>query len=155
MKARTAWVGGALVLVLAGIQLLPVERTNPPVESEVAAPPAARAVLRRACYDCHSHETRWPWYTHVAPVSWLVANDVQEGRRELNFSQWQRRDERRQAKAIHEVWEKVSRGTMPPWYYTPLHPEARLSVEDREALRAWQDAARLLRTGGTAGRGDE
>ena len=95
MKAQVAWVGGALAVVLAGIQLVPVERTNPPVESEVAAPPAARAVLRRACYDCHSHETRGPWYAQVAPISWLVANDVQEGRRELNCSQWQRRDARR------------------------------------------------------------
>jgi hypothetical protein len=153
MKARAAWVGGALVLAVAGIQLVPVERSNPPMETEVAAPPAARAVLRRACYDCHSHETRWPWYAQVAPVSWLVANDVQEGRRELNFSQWQRRDARRQAKATHEVWEQVSKGTMPPWYYTPLHPEARLSVEDREALRAWRAEVTFLRATGNPGGG--
>ncbi len=137
MKPRMAWAGGALVVV--GMQVVPVERVNPPVECDLMAPPAVREVLRRACYDCHSNETRWPWYSHVAPVSWLVARDVRRGRRHVNFSRWGSLDARRQAKAKRETWEQVSEGEMPLWFYTPLHPEARLSAEDKEVLRAWRD----------------
>lgn len=131
----------ALVLVLVAIQLVPVDRTNPPVESEVDAPAEALSVLRRACYDCHSNETRWPWYARIAPVSWLVARDVREGRAELNFSTWNRLDARRRAKLAQESFEEASEGEMPPWFYLPLHPEARLSQADLAALGAWARAA--------------
>ncbi len=141
MKARVAWVGGAIVVVFVGMQVIPVDRVNPPVESDLTASPAVREVLRRACYDCHSNETRWPWYSHVAPVSWLVARDVRRGRRHVNFSTWGSLDARRRAKAKRETWEQVSEGEMPLWFYTPLHPEARLSAEDKEILRAWRDEA--------------
>jgi heme-binding protein len=70
------WFLLGILLALIVMQFVPVERTNPPVEQEVPAPANVRAMLRRACYDCHSNETRWPWYSHVAPVSWLVAHDV-------------------------------------------------------------------------------
>jgi hypothetical protein len=103
----------------------------------VPAPTEVLAVLERACYDCHSHETKWPWYSRVAPVSWLVAHDVREGREELNFSTWNRLDSKKQVKAMHESWEEVEEGKMPPWFYLPPHPEARLTAEDREVLRAW------------------
>jgi hypothetical protein len=138
---RLRW---ALLLVVAAflaIQLVPVERTNPPVETEVPAPPEVRAVLRRACYDCHSHETRWPWYSRVAPASWLIGHDVREGREELNFSTWNRLASKKQVKAMQESWEEVEEGEMPPWFYLPPHPEARLSPEDREVLRAWARSA--------------
>jgi hypothetical protein len=134
---RARWVVAVLTLVLFAIQLVPVARTNPPVETEVPAPPEVLAVLERACYDCHSHETKWPWYSRVAPVSWLVAHDVREGREELNFSTWNRLDSKKQVKAMHESWEEVEEGKMPPWFYLPPHPEARLTAEDREVLRAW------------------
>jgi heme-binding protein len=127
----------AVALVAVAIQALPVERSNPPVESEVPAPDAVRAILRRACYDCHSNETVWPWYSRVAPVSWLLARDVTEGRRELNYSTWSGYDEARQAKKLKETWDEVSDGEMPPWFYVVVHREAALSAEDREALRAW------------------
>ncbi len=67
------------VLVLAGIQFIPVNRSNPPVEEEILASPEVKTILKRACYDCHSHETIWPSYSRVAPVSWLLAWDVGEG----------------------------------------------------------------------------
>lgn len=126
-----------LVVLLAAIQLFPVDRTNPPVESEIVTPPNVQAVLRRSCYDCHSNETAWPWYSRVAPVSWLLARDVHEGRRELNFSTWNRFPTQRRARKLKETWKEVSEGEMPPWYYLPLHREARLSEADREILRAW------------------
>ena len=70
------------------IQLVPISRTNPPVETEIAAPANVQAILTRSCYDCHSNKTAWPWYSHVAPVSWLVASDVSGARKKMNFTPW-------------------------------------------------------------------
>jgi hypothetical protein len=125
------------VALLALLQFVPVARTNPPVESEVPAPANVRVVLRRACYDCHSNETKWPWYSRVAPVSFLVAHDVSAGREELNCSTWNRVATKEQVKKFKESWEEVAEGEMPPWYYVAMHRDAALSAEDRAALRAW------------------
>lgn len=135
------WTLGVLALTAVGIQFVPVDRSNPPVEQEVPASAEVRAILRRACYDCHSNETVWPWYSRVAPVSWLVAYDVSEGRRELNFSMWNRLKPEKQTKMLGEAWEEVEKGEMPLWFYLPTHPEARLSNADRAALRAWTQSA--------------
>lgn len=126
-----------LFLVLVAIQLVPIDRTNPPVESEVPAPPEVRAILRRSCYDCHSNETVWPWYSRVAPISWLVASDVHEGRGEMNFSTWDRRGKDDQAKLLHECWEQIEQGDMPPAIYLQAHPLARFSDSDRLKMRNW------------------
>src|SRR5438874_1058331 len=88
MKPWMKWSAIALGTVLVAIQLVPVERTNPSATKPIEAPAEVTAVLRRSCYDCHSNETRWPWYAYVAPVSWLVADDVKDGRAKLNFSSW-------------------------------------------------------------------
>jgi hypothetical protein len=130
----------ALVIVFVAAQAVRIERSNPPVESDVAAPPEVEGLLRRACYDCHSHETVWPWYSQVAPVSWLVGHDVDEGREELNFSTWAAYGPRRKAKKLRETIEEVDEGHMPPWYYLLMHGEARLTPADRGALRAWTAA---------------
>lgn len=140
---------GAVVVLLLAAQLVRCKRTNLPVTADIAAPPEVAAVLRRACYDCHSHETVWPWYTRVAPVSWLVAHDVDEGREELNFSIWAAYDRGRKLKTLKESAETTAEGEMPPWYYVLMHPEARLDDGDKELLRAWtaEEGARL-RAGG-------
>ena len=138
MRRRNLLLALAAALVLA--QLVPVSRTNPPVEQEVDAPPDARAVLERSCYDCHSHATRWPWYAWVAPVSWLLAYDVSEAREHLNFSTWGRYDPKERQENLEEIAEMVEEGEMPLWYYLPLHPEARLGDTDKAALRAWTSA---------------
>jgi hypothetical protein len=130
-------IGVALVCAFLLAQLFPVRRENPPVESEVPASTEVRRILRDACYDCHSHETRWPWYSHVAPFSWLVAHDVSNAREHLDFSAWERYDAREQRKKLEEVWEEVEEGEMPLWYYLLLHPEARLGEDDERRLRAW------------------
>ena len=130
-------VGVALVCVLLLAQLFPVNRENPPVESEVPASAEVRRVLRSSCYDCHSHETRWPWYSRAAPFSWLVAHDVSHAREHLNFSAWNRYDAREQRKKLEEIWEEVEEGEMPLWYYLPFHAEARLAEDDERRLRAW------------------
>lgn len=124
-------------LALALAQFVPVDRTNPPFDVEVPAPPAVRAILRRACYDCHSNETAWPWYARVAPVSWVLERDVREGRREVDFSTWNRNDEKRRVRKWKEIQEQVERREMPPWFYAAVHSEARLSAEDRKALNEW------------------
>lgn len=140
MPSRTRLLrSGGLVLLaaLAGIQFVPVERTNPPVRLDVSAPAAVDSVLRRACYDCHSNETRWPWYSRVAPVSWFVVDHVHDGRGDLNFSEWPAFDFELQAGLFHDIEEQVSEDKMPLRSYRLLHPEARLSQRDREVLLRW------------------
>ena len=137
VKRIVRWSIAALAITLVVIQFIPVDRTNPPVETEVRATVEVRQVLRRACYDCHSNETIWPWYSRIAPVSWLVARDVREGREELNFSTWNRPTTKERIKALHESQETVEEGEMPLWFDIPTHPQARLSVQDRSVLRAW------------------
>jgi hypothetical protein len=137
MKKGIRRVALGILVALAAIQLVPVNRSNPAVEAEVPAPPVVRAILRRACYDCHSNETVWPWYSHVAPISWLVARDVQEGREELNFSTWNRVPTQQQVKKLKESWKEVAESEMPPWFYLGIHRDAALSDEDRAALRHW------------------
>ena len=141
MKRVTRWTIGALIVVGIAIQLVPVERTNPPNDGEVPATPEVRAILRRACYDCHSNETVWRWYSHVAPVSWLVAHDVKEGRAALNFTAWNAIDPGKQTKLIRESWDEVSEGEMPPALYLPMHSDASLTAGDRKLLREWSQTA--------------
>lgn len=102
-------------------------------------------MLHSACYDCHSYETKWPWYSRIAPVSWLVTSDVNHGRERLNFSEWPRDFSERAAKRLEDISEELDYNEMPPAKYTLLHPEARLSAEQRKQLSQWADreAARL------------
>ena len=142
-------VGWGALAALAVAQLVPVERTNPPVEAEIAvADPDVRTLLRRVCWDCHSHETVWPWYAWVAPVSWLVAHDVEHARRELDFSSFESYDATKQRKKLGELAEEVDEHEMPLWYYVPMHREARLSDDERERIVSWAAAERIRRGGG-------
>jgi len=102
-------------------------------------------MLHSACYDCHSYETKWPWYSRIAPVSWLVTSDVNHGRERLNFSEWPRDFPERAAKRLEDISEELDYNEMPPAKYTLLHPEARLSTEQRKQLSQWadQEAAKL------------
>ncbi len=130
--------GVALVAILLVAQLFRIDKSNPPVESEVIAPPQVKEIMRRSCYDCHSNEVAWPWYADVAPASWLVAHDVHEGRDELNFSTWGTYSPARRQKKLKEIGKTIEEGEMPPWYYIyPMHREARLSPADRDVLMAW------------------
>lgn len=129
-----AAVGGLAVICLLAIQLIPFGRThtNPPVVAEPAWPdPAVRALAVRACFDCHSNESRWPWYADVAPISWVVELDVLRGRRELNFSAWDGNSRR-----VRELSRIVQEGEMPPLTYVLTHPGARLSAAEKAQLAA-------------------
>ena len=129
--------GLAVVIVLALIQLIPADRTNPPVRIDVDAPDEVKEILRRACYDCLSHETRWPWYSRVAPVSWWIADHVEEGRGDLNFSEWPALDFYARELALKDIEEQITKGEMPLRNYTILHPEARLTDDERETILRW------------------
>lgn len=130
----------ALVVVFLGIQLVPVARTNPPVTATIDVPPAVHSILVRSCFDCHSNETQWPWYSKVAPVSWLVAKDVREARKKLNFSTWDQYNARRAAHKIREIREELEEGAMPLPNYLRMHPLARLSEGEVATLEEWSIA---------------
>ncbi|HKW97114.1 MAG TPA: heme-binding domain-containing protein [Bryobacteraceae bacterium] len=120
------------LIVFILIQFIPYghNHTNPPVTAEPKwDSPGTRELFHRACFDCHSNQTVWLWYSYVAPVSWLVRNDVDGGRGHMNLSEWNRP----QRHADH-VAEQVKQGEMPLWYYLPLHPAARLSAAEKQAL---------------------
>jgi len=136
MTLRNKILAGIGCIVLA-IQLVPVDRENPPVEAEITAPEDVRAVLQRACYDCHSNESVWPWYGYIAPVSWLVEYDIEEAREHMNFSTWNRYDAEDQIDMVEEIWEEVEEGEMPPFFYTPLHPKARLTPREHALIQVW------------------
>jgi hypothetical protein len=121
-----------LVVVFAVIQLVPYgwQRTNPPVLDAAPWPTAsAEASARTACYDCHSNETDWPVYAYVAPFSWMVIRDVEDGRDELNFSEWDDHDSE-----ADDAAEAVADGSMPPSQYTLVHRDAQLSDDERRDL---------------------
>jgi hypothetical protein len=150
------WVlcGAAAVAVLS--QLANPARTNPPVvpghDLLVTQPPPAEiaALLRAACYDCHSHETKWPWYSRVVPVSWWVVDHVKEGREKLNFSEWPLDDPGRAARKWNRISEEVGSGDMPLPSFTWAHPPARLSAEQRDRLARWAEMeASRIRAGET------
>lgn len=133
MKSKFLIASGAgILIILLILQVIPVEAVekNPPVIAEpVWDSPQTREMFYRACGDCHSNETTWPWYSHIAPVSWLVTRDVKEGREKLNVSEWGM-----QENEVDEIREVIENGSMPPWFYLPAHPEARLSAQDKQAL---------------------
>lgn len=126
-----------VVVCLIAAQFIPVDRSNPPVTSDLTAPAAVHDVLRQSCYDCHSNETVWPWYSHIAPISWLVAFDVHEGRDHLNFSEWGNYPTDSQSRMKRAIWAAVDEGEMPPIQYLPAHPDARLDDQDKSILRNW------------------
>jgi len=131
---------GALLVLLLAVQLVPVDRSNPPVLVEVAAPPEVRTLLERSCYDCHSNRTRWPWYAFVAPVSWWVVDHVHEARGDLNLTEWPGLDFEQQQFYLGEMKEKVKSQEMPLPSYLLVHWDARLSTDERHRLIEWIDA---------------
>jgi mono/diheme cytochrome c family protein len=128
----------AAVIFLVVAQAFRIDKTNPPVESDVDAPLQLKEVMQRSCYGCHSNEVTWPWYADVAPMSWLVAYDVHQGRAELNFSVWGKYSPAKRLKKLKEIGQTIDEGEMPPWYYIyPMHMDARLSAADRGAFTGW------------------
>lgn len=146
---RLLLIGGAIVVGgFVVMQLVPYGRAhaNPPVVSEPNwDSPETRALAEKACFDCHSNETTWPWYSNVAPVSWLTQHDVDEGRAVLNFSEWGSGGEGEEGEEIGEViWE----GEMPPAQFLLTHPEARLTDAEKQQLIRGLTATGISEGGG-------
>lgn len=141
-----------LLLVVAGlllaVQVVRPAKTNPPIDQSLAleahmnVQPQVAAILDRSCADCHSNKTRWPWYSHVAPVSWFVIDHVNEGRSNLNFSEWGRYSWREQRGLLGGICQESKSGMMPLSSYTPMHPGSKLSAEDVKTLCDWANAQR-------------
>jgi hypothetical protein len=126
-----------LFAVLILLQLIPVSRQNPPVVTDFKGDPGVRQILRRSCYDCHSNETVWPWYSRIAPVSWLVAGDVNEARGHLNFSEWGRMVTGDQNAMKRRIWKEIELDEMPPGRYLLMHSEARLTEHEKSLINTW------------------
>ena len=143
---RWILIGVAAVLVL--IQLVPVDRSNPPATEKLVMPDNVQQIMQRSCFDCHSNETVWPWYSYVAPVSWLVKHDVEEGREHLNFSEWDKLNQKRKMKRLEEIVEEVEEGKMPMPIYLIMHGDAEVSAAELAVLREWSQQE-LNKLGGT------
>ncbi len=119
-------------------------RINPAMtfDAQAQAPQPLKAMLNRSCVDCHSDQTRWRWYGYVAPFSWLLAADVYAGRQHVNVSQWGTHPHERQANMLREMCEQVKRHEMQLWYYTLVHPAARVSDNDARTFCTWVDTER-------------
>jgi hypothetical protein len=139
LKTILIIIGVGVVLLLA-IQLIPVNHTNPPVVTQVKwDSPQTQALFDRACADCHSNQTVWPWYSKIAPVSWLVARDVTEGRQRWNISdlagtQNTSRFEREGGSRTGEISRVIESGRMPMSTYLMMHPTANLTAAEKQAL---------------------
>jgi Haem-binding domain len=146
---RSVWLRRivlGLVALLALAQVVRPERSNPTVEIErtlerVSPPPAAlQATLRRACYDCHSNETSWPWYSQIAPISWALSGHVVDARRHLNFSDWTRMTTGKKRKVVGEICDEVKEGAMPLPSYLWIHRDAHLMPQEVRVICEWTAA---------------
>jgi hypothetical protein len=140
------WTAIALAVIFAALQFIRPARTNPPVDeartlqAHSSLTPEVAAILNRSCNDCHSNQTRWPWYSNVAPVSWFVINHVNDGRRQMNFSDWAQYDRSEQENYLRKICREVKSGDMPIHSYLWLHGDAKLSAEDVKILCDWANA---------------
>ena len=141
MRKKTKIVLLTLAALFIVIQFFQPERTNPPsdpaasFEAVVKPPPQVAAVVERACQDCHSNRTVWPWYNRVAPASWLLAYDVKHARRNINLSEWGKMSPARSQEALGDMCDEVKAGEMPLWQYKLMHSSAaRLTPADVAAI---------------------
>ncbi len=138
--------GIGLPLAFLFIQLLGPVKTNPPFETsrtlaaQLRVTTQVKGILERACQNCHSHETEWPWYSNVAPVSWFVIDHVDHARREMNFSNWAQYDRKKMITRLEEMCELVTEAEMPLPPYLWMHDEAHLTADDVRTLCEWSAA---------------
>lgn len=142
------WILLAAICLVVIAQFFGPAKTNPSIDqakqlqSHTPTNPQVAVILDRSCNDCHSNNTRWPWYANVAPVSWFVINHVNDGRQALNFSEWARYDSREQNGKLNQICREVKAGAMPLSSYTPLHRGSQLSNDDVKALCDWANDER-------------
>jgi hypothetical protein len=133
----------AFLGILVLMQFIRPDRTNHPSEGAMSVSQklpmsdSVRAILERSCYDCHSNQTRWPWYSNVAPASWLVADDVKEGRQHLNFSEWGTYNRGRQIARLENIVSLLEKDAMPLKQYLLLHRDAVLNDREKDLISDW------------------
>ena len=139
------WKKIPLALLFLGVMIQFIRPDMAPVpvdpkhtmEAVLPVPPPIDATIRRACYDCHSNVTRWPWYSQISPVSWWLKSHVNDARHVLNFSEFAALPKKKQIKKLGDACDEVKSGDMPLKVYVPMHPAARLTDPDRAALCTW------------------
>ena len=145
------WVGRigiVLLVLLAASQFVPVDRRNPSVDASKTIftteklPPPVQAVFTRSCQNCHSNQTAWPWYSYVAPISWIIASDVHGARNKMNFSEWGGYPANKREEKLEEICEQLTNGDMPDLKYMLLHRTARVTPEERAAVCQWTEDSR-------------
>jgi len=143
MQTKLKWTAVILTMFFAGLQFTSPARTNPPsdetqaLEAKTDVPSEVSAVFARSCNDCHSNKTEWPWYTRVAPASWFTVGHVNDGRSELNFSEWGSYGERMKQSRLSAICGHVEQGTMPLASYALLHRDVMLSPDEVRMLCEW------------------
>lgn len=146
MKRIAKILGMLAIVVFLAIQAFRPDRSNPAsdpalaITAQLNVPADVRAILERSCYDCHSNRTAWPWYSAVSPLSWLVADDVHEARRHLNFSEWGKYKDDVRTTKLDMIASEVDKGDMPLGRYLLLHQNAALSKAERDLLSSWAGA---------------
>lgn len=139
------YILGGVAVVFVGIQFVPnelpaVESDNPgDIVLNGLASEEISTMLKTSCYSCHSNETVYPWYSYVAPSSWLVAKDVREGREELNFSTWEEYDMMKKLGKLDDIVAEVKEGKMPMEIYTLIHPSAKIDEAQRAKIVTWAE----------------
>lgn len=152
MRNKWKWSIGIAVVILVIIQLIRPAHSNPPItagetiQARLPVDPVVDTILNRSCNDCHSNLTVWPWYTKVAPASWLIVSDVRRGRAELNFSEWGTYPTKKQQELLKETCAEASERKMPVATYTLLHPSAKFTDADIAAVCAWTQTINKNRT---------
>lgn len=146
-----SWTKRGLLIIAAVFllaQFVPITRDNPPVDSaktlyaSYPAPADVHSVFEHSCRDCHSNQTTWPWYSRVAPVSWLVVSDVHNGRKHFNLSEWGNYPEEKKIRKLGEICDQVKTEEMPDDKYTLIHRSARLGTQQRTMICEWTEATR-------------
>ena len=137
-----------ILILLAAIQLIPVNRSNPQVNASQTifatqpVPVEVKAVFERSCKNCHSDETSWPWYSYVAPVSWMIAHDVHAARRAMNLSEWGSYSTNKKTDKLEEICEQLTNHDMPDWKYSLIHKQARITGKERDIICEWTEDSR-------------
>ncbi|HEY9114071.1 MAG TPA: heme-binding domain-containing protein [Bacteroidales bacterium] len=143
MTKKIVWLSILAALVI--IQVIPagrpevIEQNKNDLLLNNSIPDTVANLLKNACYDCHSNQTVYPWYSYVAPVSWLVVRDIKVGRKHMNFSNWESLSKTDKAEHLSDINDEVSMGSMPMVIYPIMHPEARLTAEERQMIVDWTD----------------
>ena len=126
-----------LILAFIGIQFVDTPHTNPPVTGEIEVPVEIKTILKTSCYDCHSNETVWPLYSKIAPVSWIITDDVNSGRKKVNFSEWNKYSNANKEKKMKDIWDDINADEMPPKSYTYMHPQSVIEFTQKALLKKW------------------